>query len=292
MRASRSGRPASCSPFQMMVPSKSMSMVTICGCTVFGGGLPTGMLSFTACVWIGIVMMSMMRSTSITSISGVVLMSTITSASFCPLPTDIAMAGPFSAARRAARRRLGDEADLQYPGALAVVDHAPDELVAPFAIAADMHLGLRILHRDLLQAREQLRLVDELVVPEEIAVAVDRDDDVLRLGLRRQVALLRQLERDVLDHHRDRDQEDDQQHQHHVDERRGVDLRVEIVVFRLANLHRHVRPPCAVCGRRRATSSARRCRTGARAPWRRGCGARASCSRARPAPPPRGRAPS
>src|SRR3954451_2880445 len=240
MRASRSGRPASCSPFQMMVPSKSMSMVTICGCTVFGGGLPTGMLSFTACVWIGIVMISMMRSTSITSISGVVLMSTITSASFCPLPTDIAMAGPFSAARRAARRRLGDEADLQYPGALAVVDDAPDELVAALAVAANVHLGLRRLHRDLLEARKELRLVDELIVPEEIAVAVDCDDDVLGLGLRRQVALLRQVERDVLDHHGDGDEEDDQQHQHHVDERRGVDLRVELV-FLLADLHRHVR---------------------------------------------------
>jgi hypothetical protein len=33
------------------------------------------MFIFTACVWIGIVMISMMISTSITSISGVVLMS-------------------------------------------------------------------------------------------------------------------------------------------------------------------------------------------------------------------------
>src|SRR3954467_15453610 len=168
MRASRSGRPASCSPFQMMVPSKSMSMVTICGCTLLGGGLPTGMLSFTACVWIGIVMISMMSSTSITSISGVVLMSTITSASFCPWPTVIAMASPFSTARGAARRRLGDEADLQYSGALAVVDHAADELVAAFAVTADMYFRLRVLDRDLLQPREELRLVDELVVPEEI----------------------------------------------------------------------------------------------------------------------------
>ena len=40
---------------------------------------PIGMFIFTACVWIGIVMISMMISTSITSISGVVLMSIITS---------------------------------------------------------------------------------------------------------------------------------------------------------------------------------------------------------------------
>jgi hypothetical protein len=39
------------------------------------------MFSFTACVWIGIVMISMISSTNITSINGVVLMSTITSPS-------------------------------------------------------------------------------------------------------------------------------------------------------------------------------------------------------------------
>ena len=49
------------------------------------------MLSFTACVCIGMVMISMMISTSITSMSGVVLMSTITSASRAPPPSDMAM---------------------------------------------------------------------------------------------------------------------------------------------------------------------------------------------------------
>src|SRR6185503_14397701 len=91
-RASSSGRPpASVSPFQMSVPSKSMSICTTSGGVVGGGGLPTGMFSFTACVWIGMVMISMMRSTSITSMSGVVLMSTITSASRAPPPSDMAM---------------------------------------------------------------------------------------------------------------------------------------------------------------------------------------------------------
>src|SRR5919199_5799772 len=106
------------------------------------------MLSFTACVWIGMVMISMMSSTSITSMSGVVLMSTITSASFCEWPTVIAMGAPFSTARRAARRRLGDEADLENAGALAVVHHAADELVATFTVAPNVHLGLRRLDRD------------------------------------------------------------------------------------------------------------------------------------------------
>ena len=52
------------------------------------------MFRLTECSWIGIVMISMTSSTSITSISGVVLMSTITSGS-CeppPEPTFIAIA--------------------------------------------------------------------------------------------------------------------------------------------------------------------------------------------------------
>ena len=104
MRASSSGRPESVSPFQISVPSKSTSIVTTCGCVRGGGGVPTGMLSFTACVWIGMVMMSMMSSTSITSMSGVVLMSTITSGSPpAPEPTFIAMGYSFIARAAAVR---------------------------------------------------------------------------------------------------------------------------------------------------------------------------------------------
>ena len=80
-----------------MVPSKSTSMRMISG--GLGGALlgPTGMFIFTACVWIGIVMISMMISTSITSISGVVFISTITSSSAPPEPTFIPMAISFTA---------------------------------------------------------------------------------------------------------------------------------------------------------------------------------------------------
>ncbi len=58
-----------------------------------GGALlgPTGMFIFTACVCSGMVMISMMISTSITSISGVVFISTITSSSPLALPTFIPM---------------------------------------------------------------------------------------------------------------------------------------------------------------------------------------------------------
>ncbi len=56
------------------------------------------MFRLTECSWIGIVMISMTRSTSITSISGVVLMSIMTSGSLDePEPTFIAMMGPSKA---------------------------------------------------------------------------------------------------------------------------------------------------------------------------------------------------
>ncbi len=76
-------RSATTSPFQKIVPSKSTSIVTTCGFSVGGGGVPIGMFRLTECNWIGIVMMKRISSTSITSISGVVLMSIITSAPGC-----------------------------------------------------------------------------------------------------------------------------------------------------------------------------------------------------------------
>src|SRR5438309_6058258 len=106
-------------------------MVTTSGGTVWGGGVPIGMFSLTACVWMGIVMMSMMSSTSITSINGVVLMSTITSGSCVPFPDPIFIAMSVSPLPRAGpRRRLRDETDLQDPDALAREHHLADGFVA------------------------------------------------------------------------------------------------------------------------------------------------------------------
>src|SRR5687767_4821627 len=204
------------SPFQMMVPSKSTSTVITSGGVVGGGGLPTGMLSFTACVCTGMVMMSMMISTSITSMSGVVLMSIMTSGSASPEPepTDMAMCVSL-----VARGRLGDEADLEEGGALGGRDHAAHGLVARLLVGADVHLGLRHHDRDHLQlVEERPRVAHVLHVPEHVAILAHGDHDVLGLGHRDDIAFRRQLHRDLLDHHRDGDQEDDEQHQHHVDE--------------------------------------------------------------------------
>src|SRR5712664_3907197 len=171
-------------------------MVTTSGGTSGGGGVPTGMFSLTACVWIGMVMMSMMRRTSITSISGVVLMSTMTSGSPVPPPFPTFMAMSVSPLSRAhPRRRLGDETDLEDPHSLAREHHPADGFVARLLVAANVDFRLGLTHRDFPKPREQHRFLrDELVVPEHVAVLVDGDDDVLGLGLRRQVSFLRQLD--------------------------------------------------------------------------------------------------
>jgi hypothetical protein len=52
----------------------------------------------------------------------------------------------------------------------------------------------------------------------------------LRQGLAQLVAFVRQIHSHRGIHDRNRDQEDDQQHQHHVHQRRGVDLGQHAVV--------------------------------------------------------------
>src|SRR6058998_1477473 len=115
------------------------------------------MLRLTECSWIGSVMMSMTRSTSITSISGVVLMSIMTSGS-PDLPTEPTFIAMESSSKlratllsAAPRRRLGDKADLGDPRPLAGIDDSADRAVIRTAIAAYLHLGLRSELRDLFQ---------------------------------------------------------------------------------------------------------------------------------------------
>src|SRR5579864_1734757 len=96
------------------------------------------MSSFTAWFMTGRVRMSMISSTSITSISGVVLMSQIASPS--PLwPTDIDMVGYLlrgsanlrlvaDAFRQRGGVRLGDEPDLHDSATLDRVQHTPHRL--------------------------------------------------------------------------------------------------------------------------------------------------------------------
>src|SRR6185312_4155357 len=104
---------------------------------------------------IGSVMMSITSSTSITSMSGVVLMSHISSSAFVP----IAIAMSVSLQQRSVlhaeelRQRvlvgLGDETHLHHPTALDRKQHPADRGVLHVLVRADVDLRLRLLHRHL-----------------------------------------------------------------------------------------------------------------------------------------------
>ena len=192
-------------------------------------------------------------------------------------------------------RRLGDEADLRDAGTLARVNDPADAVVLRAAVAADLHLGLRHQHGDLLQpVDERVGVRDLEIVPVDAAGLVDRQHDVFRLRLADFVALLRQLDRDRCHDDRNRDQEDDQQHQHDVDERRRVDGRDDFVIIAARASRRSLPsliplPAAPALSARRAARRADRRRSSGRCPSPPCCDGRASCSRALPAPPPRGR---
>src|SRR5690348_6390333 len=80
-------------PFQVITFWAVTPTVFLSG-WIGGGGwfVFCGRSSFTACVWIGSVMMNMIRSTSMTSMSGVVLMSSIGSPELLSLVVCIDMA--------------------------------------------------------------------------------------------------------------------------------------------------------------------------------------------------------
>src|SRR5471030_3306065 len=192
------------------------------------------------------VMISMIKSTSITSISGVVLMSIISSGSPDPppLPTFIPMKFSLSRGAGAAHGRFGNEPDLEYAGALACEHHPADEFVACALVGPNMHFGLGLLHRNLLESGQQFLIVDKFVVPKDIAVLVDGNVDVLGLGLRGLVCFFRQFHRSTLDDYGNRDQEDDQQHQHHIHQGRGIDRRDDFVLgLQRTNAYPHRQAP-------------------------------------------------
>src|SRR5471032_1609098 len=120
------------------------------------------------------VMISMIKSTSITSISGVVLMSIISSGSPDPppLPTFIPMKFSLSRGAGAAHGRFGNEPDLEYAGALACEHHPADEFVACALVGPNMHFWLGMLHRNLRESGQQFLIVDKKLLArlKEIAV--------------------------------------------------------------------------------------------------------------------------
>src|SRR5271154_6424007 len=172
--------------FHSNVPSKSIDKSITSGGgggTKFGGG-GNGLSIFTACVMLGIVMMKMIRSTNMTSINGVMLMSEYDWPS-PPPPTFMAMRVLLGSGTEVIGS--GDERHLAYADLLRGYEHLAHELVPDVRIAANVHFGLRFDAHNLPQFCFQLLLAaQEPGVPVNISLLVDRNGDVFRLGLRRQ----------------------------------------------------------------------------------------------------------
>src|SRR5690606_30405905 len=120
--------------------------------------------------------------------------------------------------------RRGDEPDAHDTGVLDQLQGFPDGLVAQIGVGAYLHFRLGRLPRRPLQFGLELAAGADLAVPPDGAVTLDRqiDDGGTYRLLNREFGL-RQVDLDDVLHQRRGDHEDDQQHQHHVDERRDVD---------------------------------------------------------------------
>src|SRR5688500_12553375 len=84
-----------------------------------------------------------------------------------------------------ARIRLGDETDLHDAATLQIEDDASDALPSGALVATDVKFRLRLLAcfpDDALE--EHLRVIDAEGVPVDLARAINRNGDVLGLGLR------------------------------------------------------------------------------------------------------------
>jgi hypothetical protein len=88
---------------------------------------------------------------------------------------------------------------------------------------------------------ERAAVGHRLAVPEDRAVEIDVDshDHGLLQGRRRRAH--RHVQVDAVELHRDRDDQHDDQHQHHVDQRRGVDVHhdVGLAAAAVADAHCH-----------------------------------------------------
>src|SRR5581483_10262051 len=159
------------------------------------------------CDSIGAVIMKMIRSTSITSTSGVTLISAMG-----PLPPPelnailLILLQPHTGAPArgfllllVVALRLRNEAELHHAGVLRIGHDRGDELVLGVLVRADLQLWLRRALRSDAQLRLQRRFGDGLVVPIQLARILDRERDRLvrrlvgRLGQTRD----RQLDLDL-----------------------------------------------------------------------------------------------
>jgi biopolymer transport protein TolR len=111
--------------------------------------------------------------------------------------------------------------DLDTPFTL---EELPDRLRAIADANPDRAVFLRA-DGDLLQPRRKRGLANFLIVDEQTSLLVDRQLHRLLILVERLGAAVGQVDRHARGEQRRGDHEDDKQHQHHVDERRDVDVR-------------------------------------------------------------------
>ena len=139
---------------------------------------------------------------------------------------------------------IADHSELGDAEALRRREHGRDRLVFDQLVGPDVHLGLIRLGGGARQARlERAAVRDRLAVPQHGAVEVDVDRHDHRLLQRRRRRADRHVEVDAVQLDRDRDDQHDDQDQHHVDQRRGVDVHhdVGLAAGAVADAHCHGR---------------------------------------------------
>src|SRR5512139_984516 len=144
--------------------------------------------------------------------------------------------------------RLGDHAKFFDPGVPDLRDDLHHEAVRDGAVGAEVHLPVRPLRHDLLERPGQTVELHGLPPDEDPVVRVDRDDETLLVAAHCLGAGLRQVHVHPLGEHGSRDHEDDEEHQHHVDQRRDVDIRHDPAIAGAAgSRHRHGVTPSRPC---------------------------------------------
>ena len=135
----------------------------------------------------------------------------------------------FAFGERSGRRarpvwRQRDEADFAHTGALGAGERLGDGLIAGIAVGVYVQFGLLASLRQRVQACVERLGADALVVPPQAAVGLNGQHH--RFGRRMVGGRIGvwQVDVDGVGHQRCGDDEDNQQHQHHVDERHHVDF--------------------------------------------------------------------
>src|ERR1051326_2200261 len=182
----------------------------------------------------GTTTMNMISSTSTTSTSGVMLMSDCRSEPRAPWLSCMTSISFCAGA-------LGDQPDPAEAGLLDYEHRLPDLAKVKFCVASDHDLRIRHCAHRGDEGFGEMAGCDRLIVDPQPAGVVDGDQNPASLvALCGRLRRVRQIDIRALPHLRRHHHEYDQQHQHHVDERRDVNGRLHLC--RLTEPHTQAPP--------------------------------------------------